>query len=247
MRHVDGRWVEVHRQSLPIAAPCQVFRPQTGRTFCGQCQTHVHDLSALTPAQAEALLAANAGRTLCVAYRTDATGTLVHRAKPRRFALAAAVLGSALALAACAGHGGEARHPAELCRDPLGYERDCENPRYVAGPSIPDADARIDGEATGPADGELVLDDTALDDTASDDDAELSDEPAAESDAATEGIAGVQPVPWEDDGGTVGIVLHAPISARNDTASSDAADQSSERKTRRASRREARRLARQQR
>ncbi len=51
---------------------------EAGRRRCDRCATEVHDLSALTPAEAEGLLAADDGR-LCVRYRVDAAGEVLHR------------------------------------------------------------------------------------------------------------------------------------------------------------------------
>jgi len=103
----------------------------------------VHDLSALTRREAESLLAANTGKKMCIAYRTATDGTLIHRTEPRPLAAAVAALGSALVLAACAGHAPEIDHPGEHCRDPQGYELDCDTPRHAGAPVIPDADARV--------------------------------------------------------------------------------------------------------
>lgn len=126
------------RRSLRVASPCTVFRPSPGNSLCPQCDKHVHDLSALTRGEADALLDANKGQTMCIAYRVAKDGTVIHRAEPRSLAIAAAALGSALVLAACAPHGPDVAHPEEPCRDPLGYEQDCNAPRPTATPVIPD-------------------------------------------------------------------------------------------------------------
>jgi hypothetical protein len=111
----------VHRRALPIANPCDVFRPGAGRTFCDKCEKHVHDLSAMTEREAKRFLSAHEGREICVAYRSRRDGTVVHRPERRPIGLALAALG----VAACTGHAPDIEHPGESCRDPQGYEIDC--------------------------------------------------------------------------------------------------------------------------
>lgn len=128
----------MHRRSLPIAAPCQVFEPTPEQSFCDHCRTHVHDLSAMTKPEAEALLASNVGRRICVAYRTTQDGTVIHRPPAR----ASGPL-MALGLAACAAHPPELELPGTVCRDPQGYEVDCERSPRAGDPVIPD-DAHLE-------------------------------------------------------------------------------------------------------
>lgn len=89
----------MHRDQLPIAEPCHAdWGAMSGderRRFCSQCSKHVHDLSALRPREAEALVASEAD--LCVRYEVDADGAVVHR-RGRRARLAAAA-GALLAAA----------------------------------------------------------------------------------------------------------------------------------------------------
>lgn len=125
----------MHRRALPIASPCDVFRPSPGRTFCDKCQTHVHDLSELTRTQALRLLADHAGQRLCVAYRTTPDGTIVVRPEPKALGLVLVVLG----LAACTGYAPDIQHPDEFCRDEQGYEVRC-SPAHRDGPVIPSED-----------------------------------------------------------------------------------------------------------
>jgi hypothetical protein len=139
---VGGVQAEVHRRSLPIAAPCRVFDPTPEKSFCDHCSTHVHDLSAMTKREATQLVSSSVGRTLCVAYRTAPDGTVLHRPEPRPLGRAAGSL-MALGLAACAAHAPEIEHPGEGCRDPQGYEVDCERPGRGNEPRIPDADPLV--------------------------------------------------------------------------------------------------------
>lgn len=92
----------------------------------------------MTKLEAIELLAANVGQKICVAYRTAADGTLLHRREP--IVRAAAPL-MALGLAACAAHAPEIEHPGEGCRDPHGYEVDCDQPRRGGDPMVPVEDA----------------------------------------------------------------------------------------------------------
>jgi hypothetical protein len=112
----------VHRRSLPIAEPCQVFRPRAGHTFCGKCEKHVHDISAMTKREASRFLAANAGKSICIAYRAAKDGTILVRPEPR----AIGVVLIALGLAACAGYAPEIERHGDECRDDSGYVIDCK-------------------------------------------------------------------------------------------------------------------------
>jgi hypothetical protein len=124
----------VHRRTLPIAEPCQVFRPTPGHTFCSQCEKHVHDISAMTKREATRFLAANAGKTICIAYRARRDGSIVVRPDPR----AVGVVSIALGLAACAGHAPETERPGDECRDESGYVIDCELAARTDGVVLPD-------------------------------------------------------------------------------------------------------------
>jgi len=231
----------VHRRSLPIASPCQVFRPSPGHSFCGQCQTHVHDLSALTRREAEALLAANIGHKLCIAYRTATDGTLIHRAEPRPLALALAVaaLGSALVLAACAGHAPEIDHPGERCRDPQGYEMDCDTPRHAGAPVIPDADARVIDVA--PSDSPDVPDGDEDDEGTAE--IVVVDTPAPEGQPITFDDFEETPLPDLDFVGTMVVeeTIRMPEVDDDRTVGESLPDAGSSRKAKREARRDARR------
>lgn len=111
----------MHRRTLPIADPCHAFRPEPGKSFCGKCEKHVHDLSAMTKREAERFLAAHAGQKICVAYRTAKDGSILVRPEPRMIG----VVMMALGLAACTGYAPEIQHPDDGCRDDQGYQVDC--------------------------------------------------------------------------------------------------------------------------
>jgi hypothetical protein len=105
--------------SLRIEDPCHenwdAMHAQGARRFCDQCQKNVHDLSAMTEAEARALLASRSEGRLCVRYTVDASGTirfrtpapivpasaLRRRGPAARLVPAAAI---AMALAACTPH-----------------------------------------------------------------------------------------------------------------------------------------------
>ena len=99
---------------IPIASPCgadwRTMKPSDTKRFCDTCQKHVHDLSAMTPEGARALLASPPTEGLCVRYLHDAHGDVVFRAAPlpagmlvraKRLATAAAAVAWPMALAAC--------------------------------------------------------------------------------------------------------------------------------------------------
>jgi hypothetical protein len=99
---------------IPIASPCgadwRTMKPSDTKRFCEACKKHVHDLSAMTPAEARALLASPPTEGLCVRYLHDAHGDVVFRDAPlpsamlvraKRIAQAAAWVALPAALAAC--------------------------------------------------------------------------------------------------------------------------------------------------
>ena len=81
---------------LSIAAPCSErfadMRGDERARFCDKCQKPVHDLSARTEQEVQALLRERAGQRLCVRYRKDADGGV-------RFKVA--LLATAMSVAAC--------------------------------------------------------------------------------------------------------------------------------------------------
>jgi hypothetical protein len=65
------------------------------RRFCGDCQKHVTNLSAMSRPAAEAWLRHNQGASICVRVEVDAAGRAVHRPTFRASALAALAIGAA--------------------------------------------------------------------------------------------------------------------------------------------------------
>lgn len=65
------------------------------RRFCGDCQKHVTNLSAMSRPAAEAWVARNQDVSACVRVEVDAQGRSVHRPAFRATALAALSLGAA--------------------------------------------------------------------------------------------------------------------------------------------------------
>lgn len=65
------------------------------RRFCGDCQKHVTNLSAMTRPAAEAWVARNQGVSACVRVEVDAQGRAVHRSALGATALAALSLAAA--------------------------------------------------------------------------------------------------------------------------------------------------------
>jgi hypothetical protein len=95
----------MRRSHLPIHNPCSAdWEAMVGderRRFCGHCQKHVHDLSAMTEGEARALLTERSGSSLCVSYASDANGRIRFR-PPRRAPGRLPVLAGGALLAACA-------------------------------------------------------------------------------------------------------------------------------------------------
>jgi len=65
---------------ITIPEPCHqdwdAMRPEGQRRFCDQCTKHVHDLSAMTDAQARSVMASG---DVCVRFTFRSNGELVHR------------------------------------------------------------------------------------------------------------------------------------------------------------------------
>jgi hypothetical protein len=112
---------------IPIASPCgadwRTMKPSDTKRFCDACQKHVHDLSAMTPTAAKALLSSPPTEGLCVRYLYDAHGEILFRDAPlptgmlvraKRFATAAAAVALPMALAACSGSMGDGPEPVMM-------------------------------------------------------------------------------------------------------------------------------------
>jgi hypothetical protein len=91
--------VPLDARRLPIASSCtERVRLASGtdaRAWCDHCAKPVHLLSDLRESEVRALIAAHAGKTLCVEYRTREDGTIVTRPPPSRTGLATALAGLA--------------------------------------------------------------------------------------------------------------------------------------------------------
>jgi hypothetical protein len=76
----------MHTSQIPIPAPCsadwRAMKPHDRKRFCDSCKKHVHDLSAMTLAEARAVLASPPLDGLCVRYLHDAHGDIVFQAGP---------------------------------------------------------------------------------------------------------------------------------------------------------------------
>jgi hypothetical protein len=110
------------KQRIPIGAPCHLdwrkMTPADGGRFCGDCKKVVRDLSAMSKAEAEALIAERKNEELCVRYVYDRFGRVVFRKddglipaslllRGRRALLTVAALVTPAALQACNPFGGE--------------------------------------------------------------------------------------------------------------------------------------------
>lgn len=108
---------ETRLDNLAIASPCTAdWNAMTGdakRRFCGDCKLHVHDLSAMTRAEATAVLQAAGEGRVCVRFYRRADGTVLtqdcpvglrrqlRRAWTRSAALCAALLSATLGFLGC--------------------------------------------------------------------------------------------------------------------------------------------------
>jgi hypothetical protein len=67
-------------EQINVASPCHAdWNAMSGddqKRFCGHCEKHVHNLSAMTRTAAEELVCSNAGH-LCVQYQKDAAGVMI--------------------------------------------------------------------------------------------------------------------------------------------------------------------------
>ncbi|MBK7826687.1 hypothetical protein [Nannocystis sp.] len=102
----------MHSNTVTIDSPCheswEAMQGDAARRFCGVCQKHVHNLSAMAHDEAQALLAAKAKEHLCVRYSSEADGTLRFRDLVPRASLTRKIVRTAFAaaaLAACTPHG----------------------------------------------------------------------------------------------------------------------------------------------
>lgn len=101
--------------NLNIPTPCpQDWSAMAGderRRFCSVCEKDVHNLSACTRDEAEALLASNP--TLCVRVLLDAAGRTLHRAPTfaRLGASLAAAIGAGVLMQACSDAAADDRTP----------------------------------------------------------------------------------------------------------------------------------------
>ncbi len=114
------------------------------RRFCDQCQLHVHDLSAMTRREGQALLVRSQGQ-LCVSFESRADGSMVTRARwrgvarrwqqARRGVLAILAMLTPLAFGGC-GSGDKARYErtgGKVCVAPPEEGKDLTNVSRLTG------------------------------------------------------------------------------------------------------------------
>lgn len=102
-----------HLPTLAVASPCherwEDMQGDDKRRFCGRCEKHVHNLSAMPPDEAEALLTESDLR-VCVRFYRRSDGTVItgdcpvgvrRKRKSLAFAMAATVLGGITSLLGC--------------------------------------------------------------------------------------------------------------------------------------------------
>lgn len=101
---MDAHQVEIPE---PCHADWNAMRKEDRARFCFDCQTRVHDLSAMTKKEAQRFLADNAERDdVCISFLQDAQGEIQYRAAPpvvpvARLLRLVPAAGLAAAMAAC--------------------------------------------------------------------------------------------------------------------------------------------------
>src|SRR5690606_33166545 len=142
------------RRRLPILEPCTadwsaMQALDDARRHCEQCRLDVHDLQAMTEAQARALVR---GGGVCVRYRYDARGHIQFAdSDPRGTSLgwaAIAAAASLLALVGCASHEPLARmmahvEPEDVVQwgDAPVVRPEASGDRYVSAPEVVEVEA----------------------------------------------------------------------------------------------------------
>jgi hypothetical protein len=147
----------MHAREIPISTPCgadwRTMKPSDTKRFCDTCKKHVHDLSAMTRGEAQAVLASPPVEGLCVRYLRDAHGDIVFRQGPiaptllvraRRIALVAAAAALPMAMAAC----GTMGSPRPTMGSPVPTT---PNPSASASADAPDTLVPMMGEVVAPA------------------------------------------------------------------------------------------------
>lgn len=142
------------RSDLPIPTPCDqnwdTMTPAGRKRFCGECKKHVHDLSAMEPEEAKALLASPPTEGLCVRYLHDEYGAIVfsmvdttlvpanmlHRAR-RALTATAAIAGVAATLTGCMGAPQARPAPPPPVQEVMGMPAWTPPPAATTAPSAP--------------------------------------------------------------------------------------------------------------
>ena len=112
----------MHRDELSIPEPCHAawsaMEGGSERRFCGSCQKHVHDLSAMSAPEARGLVEARAQGGLCVRYTVRPDGRVRHRSVLAQTARAFALGATLVSLpAAAATAPADARSPLDVLDD----------------------------------------------------------------------------------------------------------------------------------
>lgn len=88
----------MHRSEIPIVKPCSLAADWSSlpgderKRFCGQCDRHVYDLSAMSEEEARALVTT---QHVCVRYVVDASGRILHGIRWSTLAMGAALASAA--------------------------------------------------------------------------------------------------------------------------------------------------------
>ena len=94
-----------HLEQLQIASPCHAswdaMEGDDKKRFCGECRLHVHDLSAMTAAEAEAFMSQGDGRK-CVRFYRRTDGSVLTQDCPRGFRAVRKRVGAAWLVATAA-------------------------------------------------------------------------------------------------------------------------------------------------
>jgi hypothetical protein len=150
------------KREIPIVTPCgadwSTMAPaEAKRRLCVECNKHVHDVSAMSEAEARDAIA---GGTACVRYLYDRDGNVLFGAPPEgarivpasallaknartKWLAAAAMIAAPLVFEACGGAGGYARPDAMERQDGGGTD---DQERVPADPIVDDASADAGGD-----------------------------------------------------------------------------------------------------
>ncbi|MBC7783864.1 MAG: hypothetical protein H7144_08485 [Burkholderiales bacterium] len=154
---------------IEVASPCTAdWGAMVGddqKRFCGHCQKHVHNLSAMTRSAAEQVVC-QTGTSLCVQYQKDSAGTLITldyapvtpRSRWARWGPTAAVMSAISAMLVLAGFSEPGPVPVAGGIKPMTVNTPTTQPAPMMGTPLPATQPikMIMGDVDMPIRGEMV-------------------------------------------------------------------------------------------